>query len=1133
VQINMTIGYDVMNPARAVDREDRLMTSLIRVRCGMAALLACRQEHAQMDNLAYQTLELVRHYLGQLRYEHFHREVASNIPTLALSDEQDKLRKAIQDDFRRYRMELEWPAMRAKVTDGRQLMLYRSFMDGLLADSRCIWAESGAQWTTEWKMLLQDLVELTVKCAPESAGPMMPGMVRRPPATQPGTRPAAATAPTTRMVRGTTRPMMLPVGMGSGRAGSAYLLLPHTVTELVNQDWGSTVGGAYHPLMWQMTEEDAMRMVSLGDIFAKLPGVTAAEFGKVWQFDWQQKWRLEMQKRKAVEEKNAPAAAAPAEAMPRVPEVPIRKLQGAARQSKETGPGSIWEDSRTLIDTMRDHDTPQQIGFPCVDEDRKYIYVLGATYGTPNATVELLRCNLRTGERQQVTQLDVPGKYWASTPSDRERRQQGTDMYSARAGGATARLYSGYYVFCDRSRGVLLFSLDGRVARVIDQESEQLPGGFYQSACILGDSLYIALGNPQTAGYIVALDLKNKGIKTLASSKRLPDAAGGDASPFDNMPPLYGWAMVPDVARGRVLMLIGGTGWKPKLSGWWTYTPGTGKFDQLCPVAVPGRSDSASVSLWTTRSGDAVLFPGTGAVNSMDLATGKITTTAIPSAGARQKGPALKGPFTPCDGWLWGAFGRMRAGEKGKAELQVFRPVRQEKLAWTFWPAAIIPVGGGEMVVCDEQALWLLKLPEADAGRMQKVLMDPVPEFHWSEPVQDLPVGGQLPWQEAKALYDVAQGNSARVQVLGLQVRREDVYGAALENAGGNAVVKVVRIPLDGGPEQVLGTARGTGTLERQLSAREQAAINYSDYGPAAMDDRYYYFAMPHAGAIYAFPLAGGESKRLVMPKPGKYPATIRQMAAVGGKLFARLVSSSESGDWAALVRCDATTGQCDELMISSSAPATMPATMPADSRIMNPQTGIVALTADAARQRVLFFVHERSADAARDGLWEVGMAGEPRRLAHLSLRSRRGLAWMENCSTCWAGEIHVDRWLVHTPALTVDIDVANMDYRLLQFTGKAGRFDLGRESQPGADTALNTALRAPLEISGRWLWTGSFSRVKLDGTVHEEFAPLRPNFDTGYRFEPQLLHAMDDGKRMLVADRCALWILTMKNGLK
>jgi hypothetical protein len=79
-----------------------------------------------------------------------------------------------------------------------------------------------------------------------------------------------------------------------------------------------------------------------------------------------------------------------------------------------------------------------------------------------------------------------------------------------------------------------------------------------------------------------------------------------------------------------------------------------------------------------------------------------------------------------------------------------------------------------------------------------------------------------------------------------------------------------------------------------------------------------------------------------------------------------------------------------------------------------------------------------------------------------------------------------------------------------------------------GVASKINTAeLAPPFMLLDGWLWTASpFGRISLSGKGSEDFPSLR---GTDAKFFPtECLCAIDDGKRIVVADSYGIWVLQM-----
>jgi hypothetical protein len=589
--------------------------------------------------------------------------------------------------------------------------------------------------------------------------------------------------------------------------------------------------------------------------------------------------------------------------------------------------------------------------------------------------------------------------------------------------------------------------------------------------------------------------------------------------------------MQADAVEHRIVLLVQNAGWPKELNGWWEYRPATRQFKSLLPVSVtsPNFGESA---VWVTPSkGRRIAFGGpTTRPSVLDLAHD--TASLLPPVPGAPDYHATRGvtgdtalqyPFAEADGWVWGRFGRYRvrtdAGGADSVELQSFDPVRKVASQWGDWPTFLEPVDGDHVIAGDTKGLWYLHVPSGDPTAMAKLVQPPRPLYVSVEPIGEPPEGANLPWSSVQTIYDVLRnvnvGDNAPICLTQPQIAGDSAYVLAGGGANSNEQARLFKYSLASGERTELGSIK---TDEFRFGPSDnrvlQAGTTYSPVN-SCIDGNFYYTVSPN-NAIYAFPLAGGA------PKIFNVQRSIVDIAAVGGKVFVtvsvglpRLAGDSPlySRVKREFVRIDVASGASETLPLpdATSEPTPPNVVPPVDIRL---------LQADPRRNRVLFFLNcQPRAKPELDGLWSCTPEGLPQRIDPFdhwsSTGERMGESIFDHCSA-----IDGDSWLLVTENGAFRLNVATMAMERLW------------QVQPVGEAALGSRYEFvwPVAVVGDFLWDGYIERAKLDGSVFEKLPWIRPMDMQGYVAQLPTMISIHDGKDLLMADNCGMWIAKMKS---
>jgi hypothetical protein len=602
----------------------------------------------------------------------------------------------LQGDFRHLRFDLERTFARASVTDRSTLSRYEFFLDGIFEDARCAWPADGKTWTQDWAELLAEWIALEKKIGPMSA-----------------------------------------------------TVSPKAVEDLAISHHFPQWTDRYFDYEWKMTPADWQRLVDATQGLKDLPGtegrrVADGMIARAAPF---------LHPERFVAISNPPPGAPPS---------PLRHLLVPQQVNVQTwngpwvGPGTAWPDSKLLADGDSHADQSgtsdqSEIEFPRVDRSTNSCY--GLAFVTPRMPTErprldLIRFDLADGSSRRVCSYSEP--IYADRPPGWRMERLALD---------SAELAGGYYLYCNSDEGVFLFRTSGGPVLTVDRFTADLPAKSFQAAALLDRTLYIAVGRSGHDGYLLSLDLKDRTLRTLASSRRVlatgsadqiaaPAASKITTSPFDDVSPLITWCMHADLLRDRIVMLVSNPAWPKGLSGWWEFVPRSGKFRCLAPLDMTADNDRLSPADWqSVCQKDRIAFSiRSNRASVLDLATDRITPM-VPVPGAPHYsgpmyapagGPALGFPMVPADDWIWGRFGRYRAvqtaGCKDSVELQSFNPLTSRNTQWGLWPRYLETVDDDRVIIGDKGRLWLLHVPSDNPAAMSRLLQQPRPMYVKVEP---------------------------------------------------------------------------------------------------------------------------------------------------------------------------------------------------------------------------------------------------------------------------------------------------------------------------------------------------------------------------------------------------------------
>ena len=1073
------------------------------------------------DSFAVNAQLLVRRYLYALRSQMPERGPSwTGISPFVSGDQQTALLQEIRERFRHRRFDLERAYAQHLVHDRRSLSSYEVFLEDLFHDSRCAWFVDGKQWTQEWAILLGDWIALEKQYGLPPVPVLQQRGTHRRPTTGSALTPSATTeqsgSPQTRPAIPATMPARVILQPGSETPipeAVAQIGLMYAYYHLRTTPWDYN---------WRMTPDDWQRLVDATAAFRDLPGVQAHRLADAMR-DYARPY-IHPQSSGAISSRPDGAPPPPVRHL-----IAPQPLQSQALEEPKVGAGTDWPDSMLLADADAQdaHGAVREktaIEFPLVDRATNSAY--GLSFVTPGdrgqrPRIDLIRFHLTDGSSTRVCSYIEP--VYADRPHGWRIERLALD---------SSALTEGYYLYSNADEGVFLFPTSGGPVVTVDRSTAGLPAKSFQAATLLENTVYLAIGQVGREGYLLSLNLKDRTLRTLASSRRVSatsqGGAGGtsatttpSASPFDDAPPLIGWYMQADPARHRIVMLVSNPGWPRGLSGWWDFSPESGQFKLLAPLDMTRDTDRMSGSGWQSPcQKDCIAFSTrTNPAAVLDLATDRISPMP-PVPGAPQYsgpmnvpagGPALGYPMVPANDWIWGRFGRYRVvhttGHKDSIELQSYNPLTSENTQWGFWPRYLEPVDDDHVIIGDKGSLWLLHVP-SDPAALSRLLQPPRPMYVAVEPTGDLPSDPRLPWTSVTTICDAASGKNAGDDspdfLLAPQILGNDVYVFASGNARRRGRGRLEKFSLLDGKRTDLGNAFAS-TLDPRFGTLAERTIMRVGGCSSCIDAHHYYLVVPNS-QVLAFPVAGGA------PRQFAFGGIVSQIAAVSETLFVIervLHPRSAAEDFASwteqLVRVNVATGARETLPLLKAEPNS--GLLPA----------VNLMRADGRRGRVLFFVHRsRGADSTVSGLWSCAPSGAPVRADPFDIWAATGERF--GGVGDWAGEIEGDSWLLLSNNGAVRLNVATMKAERLWQVEPLGECPLDARYD----------FRPPIAVVDGWLWDGPLRRAKLDGSRFEQLPYLRKMNSPQYQMSAGTMLSVHDGKDLLIADGCGMWILKL-----
>lgn len=344
--------------------------------------------------------------------------------------------------------------------------------------------------------------------------------------------------------------------------------------------------------------------------------------------------------------------------------------------------------------------------------------IAGAPDGPPAHAVVLVRLTPGQPPREgRPLSVTLPFHPWAGSRDSRFRLNVSL--------GTAACVHQDRYWLGTHRHGLMAFPLDGGPPERLTA-ADGLPSECVQAVAGLGGTLYAWLGEPDRDSYLVAWDRGARRCTVLASSRRKDKA-----SPFDDNSPLLCSAILPDPARGRLLLAAYSPWtWHP-LNGVWALDGKTHALERLFPLH---HSDIAQHHLFGPASridGNRLVMPTALGEFTHDLAKKdnrvtygsqllEIGPTKSPTYSVRLP-PALQSwkgihsqvrpPLAQAGGWIWFAqpFARRSLADGRQEDLASPRPGDP-----FFLPTECLRTfrSERELLAGDAFGLWLLTLPE-------------------------------------------------------------------------------------------------------------------------------------------------------------------------------------------------------------------------------------------------------------------------------------------------------------------------------------------------------------------------------------------------------------------------------------
>jgi len=378
-----------------------------------------------------------------------------------------------------------------------------------------------------------------------------------------------------------------------------------------------------------------------------------------------------------------------------------------------------------------------------------------------------------------------------------------------------------------------------------------------------------------------------------------------------------------------------------------------------------------------------------------------------------------------------------------------------------------------------------------------------------------------LPWTRAVKLFEPSPKRDGVGWLFKPVVSDGAVYVAGLGLDGENyhdEALQLVRIPLDGKPVSLLGRAGFHDLIpedthfsvenawKKGSKPRGSFAFDFRNLPRAACVVSNKYLLATHLG-VFAFPMAGGPVEVLCGTNGLPFDE-VHSLAFLKGKLY---VGAGELNHAGYLVEFDVATKTAKTLASSRRKEIASPF----DDQ---PPFYPAFLWADQARDRILMLAASSRSNSV-SGLWSFTPAtGGFRQLAPFALR-------FVTSDWVWGGEA--------APSVIGAFQSAGFlalwDTRMDQFILNYHRTNQETSPRwPARHVGGGSTLYPPVMLHQGWLWWANpLQRASLDGTKLEEFPPLPGKIENQ---RTEFLQLLDDGKRVLAADRTAVWLLELRS---
>ena len=288
--------------------------------------------------------------------------------------------------------------------------------------------------------------------------------------------------------------------------------------------------------------------------------------------------------------------------------------------------------------------------------------------------------------------------------------------------GTAACVYKDRYYLGTKENGIIVFPFDdGPPERITTADG--LPSDAVQSLACLDGRLYACLGEPRQISYVVAWNLKTRKCEVLASSRRKDKR-----SPLDDKDPIMASTLIPDPARGRLLLILFTNSTSSTVNGLWALDMRSNEFQPLLPL---NYSDVALFGANSRVDGDRLLFSGLFGNLVFDLTKKDhkllfndktlvevdpppksfiYKLKALPEYGITTTAFFdVRGPYLPMKGWVWGSFPFSRR-RYDTGDVEPLPPLRSGQR--NFLPDQCIQMfrGDRELLIGDSFGLWIVTL---------------------------------------------------------------------------------------------------------------------------------------------------------------------------------------------------------------------------------------------------------------------------------------------------------------------------------------------------------------------------------------------------------------------------------------